>query len=75
MKCPSFNPDSALRMKLICGIHKEAQKEKLCANVCPCIYGLEENPDSTNQKRDLKRRCNWDREEKVAREDKSSWYF
>ena len=42
MKCPSFNPDSALRMKLICCIHKEAQKEKLCANVCPCIYGLEE---------------------------------
>ena len=42
MKCPSFNPDSILRIKLLCDLHKSSSIYKSYKSVCPCIYGIDE---------------------------------
>ena len=43
MKCPSFNPDSVLRTKLVCDSHKNISKQKTYKSVCPWIYGIDED--------------------------------
>ena len=42
MKCPSFNSDSILRIKLLCDLHKSSSKNKSYKSACPCIYGIDE---------------------------------
>ena len=42
MKCPYFNTDSILRIKLLCDLHKSNSKYKSYKFVCPCIYGIDE---------------------------------
>ena len=42
MKCPSFNSDSILRIKLLCDLHKSSSKCKSYKSVCPCVYGIDE---------------------------------
>ena len=42
MKCPSFNTDSILRIKLLCDLYKSNSKYKSYKTVCPCIYGIAE---------------------------------
>ena len=41
-KCPSFNPDTILRIKLLYDLHKSSSIYKSYKYVCPCIYGIDE---------------------------------
>ena len=43
MKCPSFDPDSVLRAKLVCDSHKNSSEQKTNKSVCPWIYGIDED--------------------------------
>ena len=43
MKCPSFDPDSVLRTKLVCDSHKNSSKHKTYKSVCTWIYGIDED--------------------------------
>ena len=42
MKCPSFNPDSILRIELLCDLHKSNSKYKSYKSVCSCICEIDE---------------------------------
>ena len=42
IKCPSFHPESILRIKLWCDLHKINSKYKSYKTVCLCIYGIDE---------------------------------
>ena len=43
MKCPSFDPDSVLRTKLVCDSHKNSSKQKTYKSVWAWIYGIDED--------------------------------
>ena len=42
MKCPSFNPDGVLRMRLVWIKHKKRVQDSIHSNVWPCLYGMDE---------------------------------
>ena len=46
MKCPSFNPDRILGIRIVCLKHKKKIMDSFFSNVCPCLYGLDD--DSVN---------------------------
>ena len=42
LKIPSFNQDRTLRLKLICINHKNRGQDNKYRDVCPFLYGLDE---------------------------------
>ena len=42
LKIPSFNKDRTLRVKLVCINHKNRDQDNKYRDVCPCLYGLDE---------------------------------
>ena len=42
MKCPTFNVDSTLRLRLVCFYHQKAFESRKNVDTCPCLYGLDE---------------------------------
>ena len=42
LKCLSFNLDSRLRVKLVCQNHRNKEHLNKYSDVCPCLYGIDE---------------------------------
>ena len=42
LKWPSFNPYSTMRVKLVCIKHRNIEKALKFMDICPCIYGADE---------------------------------
>ena len=42
LKLPTFNPDKSLRVKLVCMAHMNRDQANKFSDVCPWLYGLDE---------------------------------